>query len=212
VASHQLRAVKLAAFSYLCTLQLKMDEHKLIEGIIQGDDHAFRELVSRYQDKVYNTLLSFIHDPEDSLDLSQDVFVEVYQSIGHFRKESSLSTWIYRIAVNKALNHSNKKKKYNFIGHIKNFMGSDHADVQEKPSGEKHPHDSLENKELSLQLQHAIDSLPKNQRIAFILCELDDLPYKEISSVMDISMSSVESLIFRARKSLQQKLLEYFQK
>jgi RNA polymerase sigma factor (sigma-70 family) len=189
-----------------------MNEHNLINGILYGDNNAFRELVSLYQDKVYNTIINFVHDEEDALDLSQDVFIEIHQSIRHFRKDSSLSTWIYRIAVNKALNHLDKKERRGFIGRIQNIFGPDKAvSVKEPADGEKHPHDKLENKELSLQLQHAIDSLPKNQRIAFVLHKLDDLPYKEIAGIMDISLSSVESLIFRARKSLQDKLLDYFQ-
>jgi RNA polymerase sigma-70 factor (family 1) len=189
-----------------------MDEHKLIEGLLQGDNNAFRELVSLYQDHVYNTIICLVRDKEEALDLSQDVFVEIYQSIPRFRKESSLQTWIYRIAVNKALNYLNKKEKGNFISRIQSiFSPGQEGRINEIKDEEKHPHDKLENEELSRQLQQAVDSLPKNQRIAFILHKMEDLPYKEIARIMDISLSSVESLIFRARKGLQDRLLEHFQ-
>jgi RNA polymerase sigma-70 factor (family 1) len=202
----------LGFFRTFAAFKFKMDEHKLIDGILDGDNNAFRELVSLYQDKVYNTIINFVRNEDDALDLSQDVFIEIHQSIRHFRKDSSLATWIYRIAVNKALNHLSKKEKGNFIHQIQNIFDAGRTIPAKEPSdGEKHPHDKLENKELSKKLQQAIDSLPKNQRIAFVLHKLEDLPYKEIARIMDISLSSVESLIFRARKSLQDKLLDYFQ-
>jgi RNA polymerase sigma-70 factor, ECF subfamily len=188
-----------------------MDEQTLIQGLLKGDNHAFRELVALYQDRVYHTVFSFIQHEEDSLDLSQDVFIEIFQSVKHFRKESSLSTWIYRIAVNKALNHIRRKNKSSFIGSMQGIFSTQKENIKPEPAdGMKHPHETLENKELAIQLKRAVASLPKNQRIAFVLHKYEDLPYKEISKIMDISLSSVESLIFRARKGLQEKLLDYY--
>lgn len=188
-----------------------MDEHSLIQGILKGDNNSFRELVSLYQDKVYHTVYSFVRNEEDALDLSQDVFIEIHQSIHKFRKESILSTWIYRISVNKALNHLKRSRSGSFISSMQNiFHPANDENIKEPSDYIEHPYEKMENKELAKLLQVAIDSLPKNQRIAFVLHKFEGLQYKEIAGIMDVSLSSVESLVHRARISLQKKLFNYY--
>jgi RNA polymerase sigma factor (sigma-70 family) len=188
-----------------------MDEKTLIEEIRKGDKQAFRELVDSYQDKVYNTIYGFVRNSDDSLDLCQDVFVEVFRSFHSFRGDCGLSTWIYRIAVNKAINYTRKKKSSSFLfssgsSSVKNTV-ENHTELADSGS---HPSEILENRELGDQLQKALSTLPDNQRIAFLLHKTEDLTYAEIAGIMKISLSSVESLIHRARKNLQKKLLKYW--
>lgn len=185
-----------------------MDEQTLLENIRQGDKNAFKHLVDEYQHKVYNTIYGFVHEPEDALDLSQDVFVELYQALPAFRGECGLSTWIYRISVNKALNHLRKRKHTPFSFLFSGNTSNDNKRKLPDPADTaKNPADRLENLELKQQLQSAIDALPDKQRTAFILDKFEDLSYKEIAVVMETSLASVESLLHRAKLNLQKTLL-----
>lgn len=187
-----------------------MNEDQLIQGLIEQDEHAFRHLVELYKDKVFNTCLSFTHNREDAEEAAQDVFISVYHSIAAFQRKSSLSTWIYRITVNKSLEHIRKRKRKSQLGFIKLLTGR----KEELPgtAGESfdHPGVQLENMERTKILYGAIGGLPENQRVAFTLHEFEGLSYKDISGVMEVSVPAVESLIFRAKKNLREKLHDYY--
>lgn len=185
-----------------------MDEKELIEEIRKGSQESFRQIYDLYQHKVYNTAFGFVHITEDAQDITQEVFVELYHSLHKFRGESSLGTWIYRVTVNKSLNHLRKKKnKSIFFRPARQSENDQPIMISEPADQQQNPSDALENRELQRQLQQAIDGLPEKQRVAFILDKFEDLPYKEIARVMETSLSSVESLLFRAKLNLQKKLL-----
>lgn len=177
-----------------------MSEQELILGVRQKNETAFREVVERYRSGILNTCYAMVHDTDDAEDIAQEVFIELHRSAGGFRGDSRLSTWLYRIAVNKSLNHLSKNKR-------KKFITNGTEEFNNIPCSETHPAEQKENRKI---LHTAIDSLPKNQKIAFTLHKYDDLSYKEIADIMDISLSSVESLIFRAKKNLQHKLEKYY--
>ncbi|MBC8146404.1 MAG: RNA polymerase sigma factor [Bacteroidetes bacterium] len=188
-----------------------MDENIIIKKIIEGNQQAFREFVESYQNKVISTCNSFVHNIEDAEDIAQDVFVEVYQSIKKFRSDSKISTWLYRISVNKSLNHLRKNKKNTLIKSLDSFFGNDkNESLEVEDSTSTQADQNIENRERIEILHKAIASLAKNQRIAFNLNKYDDLTYKEIAEVMNISLSSVESLMHRAKMNLQKKLINYY--
>lgn len=186
-----------------------MIQNSLIENITKGDENAFRELIDLYKNKVYNTIYQFTQNHDDTQDISQDVFMEIFLSANKFRNESSVATWIYRIAVNKAINYIKKNKYHRLTLKLKNVFFTTHKDESfpEPYDTSILPDAKLENNELALLLQNAINTLPENQKTAFILHKSEDLSYKEISEIMKISLASVESLMHRARKNLQKKLL-----
>jgi len=181
----------------------------LIDKILAGEQLAFKELVEKYQTMVINTCKGFLHDKADAEDISQEVFIEVFSSLGHFRKEAKLSTWMYRIAVNKSLNFLRSKKRRQWIQSFEDALGWSRSD-QREPSETIHPGVEMESKEEAMLLHNTINSLSENQRIAFTLNKYEDLSYSEIAEVMDVSVSSVESLIHRSKINLQQKLLNYY--
>lgn len=185
-----------------------MDDRALINGIIAGDEASFRLLVEQYRDKVYSTCYGFVLNREDARDLAQEVFIEVLASISRFRREAKLATWIYRIAVNKSLNFLRVKKRSSFIQSLDAKMPTGAESNNYPDTGEP----DFDTREMAAILETAIASLPENQRIAFTLNKYDELPYREIAEIMDISLSSVESLIHRAKLRLQQQLSGYFQK
>lgn len=185
-----------------------LNDWNLIERLKQGDDSAFREVVESSQGLVYNTALGIVQSPEDAEDVAQEVFIQMYESIHDFKGESKLTTWLYRIAVSKSMDHLRKKKRKKRFAFIQSLFGANEELVHDPPDF-VHPGVSLDNKEKATQLFKAIEQLPEKQKIAFTLNRLEGLSYQEISDIMKLSIASVESLLHRARKNLK-KTLETF--
>ena len=187
-----------------------MDESQLISSLQQHSESAFRELVSAFQDRVYNTCLGLLQNDEDAEECAQDVFIEVHRSIHKFRGDAKLSTWIYRIATTKALELIRKQKRQKRFAFLRSLTTKEGDDLP--VASFDHPGVTLENKENAQALFKAIEKLPDSQRVAFTLHKVEGLPYQEICEIMDTSLGSVESLIFRARKNLQKILRSYYEK
>ncbi|MEO6302159.1 MAG: sigma-70 family RNA polymerase sigma factor, partial [Bacteroidia bacterium] len=161
---------------------------------------------------VYNLCLKYLQNIEDAEDVTQEVFVTVHNSLHQFKGESKLSTWIYRIAVTRSLEFiraKNRKKRFAFF---QNIFSNEKGEIRTEAIHFYHPGTQLENKERATILFAAIDQLPENQKTAFILSKLEDLSYLEIAEVMKVSVSSVESLLFRAKQNLQKLLGDYYEK
>lgn len=190
-----------------------MNEAGIINKLKQGNESAFKELVENYRDMVVNTCFGLLHNREDAEDVAQDVFIEVFRSVENFRADSKISTWLYRIAVNRSLNFIRDNKKRKWFQSFDDVMESKKEILNELIyQSADDPGSELENSQRALLLHEAIDSLPENQRVAFTLNKYEDLAYKEISEVMNLSVSSVESLIHRAKKNLQKKLHHCYKK
>ena len=188
-----------------------MNENELITLLKKKDREAFKEIVERWQNMVYNTAIGLLQNAEDAEDTAQEVFMQVYESISSFKGESKFSTWIYRITVSKSLDHLRKKKRKKRFAFIQRLYGKDEGLMIDPPDF-FHPGVKIENKENAAILFKAIDQLPSNQKIAFILNKIENLSYKEISEVMKSSESSVDSLLQRAKKNLQKNLKDYYNK
>jgi len=186
-----------------------LNEEFLIQELKKGKESAFKSIVDAYQDMVYNTCLGIAKNEEDAEDLSQEVFVQVYQSIGSFKGESKLSTWIYRIAITKSLDHERKKKRKKRFAFVRSIFGDDSQVVVHVPDFH-HPGVQLDQKENAAVLFKAIDKLPENQKIAFLLNKVEGLNYQEVSEVMEVSVSAIESLLHRAKGNLKKILKEDF--
>ena len=187
-----------------------MDESELINEVKAGKATAFKTLVEQYQDRVINTCYGFVRDKEDARDVAQDVFIEIYQSLENFREEAKLSTWIYRISVTKSLDFLRRKNRKKRMGKFKRLFNIDDvAERLEQPSG-SNPDKNVEKMERDRILQQAIDRLPENQKIAVTLSKYEGFSNKEISGIMNTSVSSVESLIHRAKVNLKKKLYRYY--
>ncbi len=184
---------------------------ELIEEIKRGDEEAFRKLIADYQDMVINTCYGLVQNKADAEDIAQDVFVKVYQSIHHFRGESKLSTWIYRIAVNQSLNAIRKNRFKNWWIKLEEAFSDPSTGRERQETGPYFmPHKKMETDEGLRIIRKAILNLPKNQRIALTLHKYEERSYSEIAGIMQTSLSSVESLIFRAKRNLRKKLVHYY--
>ncbi len=171
----------------------RMDDRALINRLKQGDEEAFREVVRRHQGLVLNCAYKFLRNTESAEDLTQEVFVEVFESIGSFRAEAQLSTWIYRITVTKALNRIKGLRRKRRFAALLSLSGDLDQSLQlQDPSL---PDMVLEHRERAGILTRALEKLPANQRIAFTLSKVEGMSYEQIAKVMDTSLPSVESLI-----------------
>lgn len=172
-------------------------ETELIKQISQGDKIAFKELYALYSNKVYASALHYLQNIPDAEEVTQDVFLSIFNNASSFKGNSSVNTWIYRIAVNKSLNFlkSRKRRTFVFFEEYKN----------EIPDFE-HPGIIQENKENAKLMYKAINSLPDAQKTAFILGFIEEKPRQEIADIMETSLKAVESLLQRAKANLKTKL------
>jgi RNA polymerase sigma-70 factor (ECF subfamily) len=179
-----------------------LEQDKLIENLKRGDPKALESLFSIYKDKVFNTALSYLQNTQDAEELTQDVFIEVFNSAGKFKGDSAISTWIYRITVNKSLDKIKYQKRRKRFAVITSIFSPDSAELAIDTPDFIHPGIEIELKERSQLLFKALNDLPENQKTAFILSKIELLSQKEISEIMKTTVSSVESLIFRAKQNL----------
>jgi RNA polymerase sigma-70 factor, ECF subfamily len=186
----------------------------LVKEFIAGNDAAFTQLVTRYKDSITNYLNMMVGNYDVAADLSQETFLRVYQNISRYSNLYKFSTWIYRIATNLAIDELRYRKRRGQVFY-KNVWGkSPKTDKSEDLEFELRdvrsgPRDEVLRKESSKVLEDAIQSLPKKYRIAFVMKEVQELPYEEIAKALDTSPGTIKSRLHRARELLQRKLEHY---
>ena len=188
-----------------------MEEQDFINDLRAGKQFAYGKLLDLFQQKVFATCISFVPNKEDAEDIAQDVFVEVFNSINKFKGNSKLSTWIYRITTNKCLEFIRKKNTKKRFAFLQSIMGNEIPMDKTKYFTEmNHPGVLLENKQKSETLFKAINQLPDAQRVVFTLSKIDGLSNQEVCDITEKSLSSVESLLFRAKKNWQDVLGDFY--
>jgi len=189
---------------------LSLDEAALIDRFLCGDETAFDQIVERYQDLVFN-LSARLLGPDEAHDLSQEVFLQVYQKLGSFRREASLRTWIYRVVLNRAKNRQRWWRRREREMTAMNVEDAEREGAMELSSVIRLgltplPDRILERKELGEILQEAVATLPFEQRTVILLKELEGLSYEEISRTLNLAIGTVKSRLARARKALRERL------
>jgi len=176
----------------------------LIDRLVRRDERAFTALVKAYERRVFALVLRMIGNPAEAEDLAQEVFVQVFKAIGSFRRESKLSTWIYRIAINLCKNRS----KYLRVRHTSEQDPLD-AQPERAPSEGSRPHSDIarpdemaSGKQVERIVQHAITQLEPSFRECLILRDVEDLSYEEIGEITGLPAGTVKSRIHRARAQL----------
>lgn len=175
--------------------------------MIDNQNH-FEKIYREFHLLVFNVALNYLQNTEDAEEVTQDVFVKISNSLNNFNQKSSHKTWIYRITINQCLDflkQKNSQKRFFIFG-----KKSQNEQEYLNTSTFEHPGILLENQEDAALLFEVFNTLTENQKTAFLLSKLDGLSNPEIAEIMQLSISSVESLIFRAKASLQQKLAEKF--
>ncbi|MBX2797428.1 MAG: sigma-70 family RNA polymerase sigma factor [Myxococcales bacterium] len=182
------------------------EDVEMLRAVLQGDGTAYRGLVEKYQNRVYSMVYGMLRNREDARDVTQEAFVKAYRNLESFRLEASFYTWLYRIAMNLAIDLTRKRKRRENAGFDEEIATRDEdggiAEVHQSDS----PSRALERKQLFQQIMTAMEGLPDDQRQVILLREMEGLSYKEIAEVMEIPEGTVMSRLFYARKKLQKLL------
>lgn len=171
-----------------------------------------RILIDKYQDLVVNTCYRVLHSREDAEDMAQEVFLKAYRSLASLRHIECLSFWLYRISLHKSINHYHQNRFIRNILRLETASPpSDYEQLlQRSAKNESHVETDDESEKLEI-IWHFIDQLPTRQRKAFILHHYEGISYNDIAQILNISLASVESLIFRAKATLKGKCMAYYE-
>jgi len=186
-----------------------VDDRRLVRAAQRGDQSAFRQLVERYQRRVYQLALGMMKDSDEAMDISQETFVRVHRYLPSFKGDSSFFTWTYRIAMNLCLDAQRRRGR----GERIDVSEGDEAEIEaamDPPSAAlAGPQSAALNAELKDKIEDALAALSENHRAILLLREVDGLSYEELAKVLGIRKGTVMSRLFHARLKMQRKLREY---
>jgi RNA polymerase sigma-70 factor, ECF subfamily len=180
-----------------------LDDERLLEGLRASSDAAYEELLARFQQPVYNIVYRMLNDPNDTNDVVQEVFFKVFRRVRSFRGDSTLKTWIYRIAVNEACN----RRRY-FQRHLRLEVEMDRESengwtLQETiATDDRSPYEQMLNHERHELLEQALAGINPVYRAALVLREIEELSYEEIADILQVALGTVKSRILRGREAL----------
>ena len=187
---------------------LLAEDSELIEGLRDGREEAYECLIMRYQQPIFNLVYRLVEDPGDTSDIVQEVFIKIFRHVGSFRGQSSLKTWLYRIAVNEAHNH----RRW-FSRHGKREIGLEQDDgcgarsyQDTLPDPRKSPFDITLQGETFALIEAALSRVKPVFRQAVVLRDIEDLAYDQISEILGVSLGTVKSRILRGREALRREL------
>lgn len=183
----------------------KRVDQALVERVQRGDRGAFDVLVRKYQHKILNLIIRYVHDPSEAQDVAQEAFIKAYRALGNFRGDSAFYTWLYRIAINTAKNF--------LVAQGRRPPGSDidaqdaeQYDVDSRLKERDTPEHELLKNELERTVFDAIGDLPEDLRTAITLREMEGMSYEDIATAMDCPIGTVRSRIFRAREAIDERI------
>ena len=183
----------------------RRQDEELVSRLRAGEEAAYEALLERFQQPVYNLAFRLLNDPGDAGDVVQEVFLKVFRNVGHFRRQSSLRTWIYRITVNEAHN----QRRW-FFRHRSREVGledeRDAARNREVPDSERSPFDYAFDRERHVLIEKALARINPLFREVVVLRDVEELSYEEIADVLEISLGTVKSRIMRGREALREEL------
>lgn len=180
------------------------DDRRLVHETLQGSQTAFQTLIERYQVRIFRLLHRFVREPHETEDLAQDVFLKVFKRLHTFQFESAFYTWLYRIAINTAMDHVQRKRR-------SPVQAVEDVTVFEKGSNESaSPDQNMVRHEMGKAAREVLARMPEKYRVILELREYEEMSYDEIAKVMDCAMGTVESRLFRAREKFREILIELY--
>ncbi|MDP9172120.1 MAG: sigma-70 family RNA polymerase sigma factor [Acidobacteriota bacterium] len=187
--------------------QATLDDQRLLSALQAGEESAYEQLITRFQKPVYNLAWRLLNDPSDASDVVQEVFLKVFRSVDRFRGDSTLRTWVYRIAVNE----SHNRRRWLFRHHRgETSLEDDYEDsgTREKPLADRGetPFDFTMNREAQFLLEEALAAMNPVFRSSLVLREIEDMSYEEIAEILEVSIGTVKSRIMRGREALRRYL------
>jgi RNA polymerase sigma-70 factor, ECF subfamily len=196
-------------FEHLATLSAHSEDRVLAGKLCAGDEAAYETLIHRFEQPVFSLVVRLLDHPADADDVVQDVFLKVFRNIASFRGESSLKTWVYRIAVNEARNHQRWSSR-----HCRQEValgadpGEPHGPEDWLPDPGQSPFEVTLDHERHVLVEEALARVNPNFRAALVLREIEGFSYEEIAEILQISLGTVKSRILRGRDALRKQLME----
>ena len=178
------------------------DDDRLIRQALAGHSESFGQLVLKYQDRLFNTVVHVVGHVEDAHDIVQEALVQAYLKLETFRCESAFFTWLYRIAFNAAMGHQRRRRPAVSVEHLRQSSRLDPPDTDDNPA------ESLERKERCDQVRQAIARLTEEHRAVVVLREIDGCCYETIAEILSVPVGTVRSRLHRARRLLKEKLAD----
>jgi len=178
----------------------------LMRRIAEGDERAFRDLVERHQNAVVGTVARMLGDPTEAEDIAQLAFLRIWKHAKRWRPDAKFTTYLFTITRNLVFNESRRRSRRK---EVSTEEREEDSGFQMASETRHEPQEETMKLEMHQQIDRAIATLPEAQRTAVILYSYESLPYEEIASVLNTSVSSVKSLLFRARTTLREKLASY---
>ena len=206
------KSLEISGKMYVNKPEVMHSDEELVERFVGGETDSFPVLVERYKKRVYGIVYGIMGSRDEAEDLSQGVFIKVYENLRHFKRKSKFYTWLYRITVNACLSAQRKKgQSSRIISMSKLSRVSGNPEEVELADETFSPQKVSKDRELASKIKLAIDSLPGILKITFVLREFEDLSYRELAGVFRCSMGTVKSRLSRARESLRQTLTPYLE-
>ncbi len=179
-----------------------VDRAVLVERFKSGEFDAFDEIVDRYRGRVYNIAYRFTHNCEDALDVSQEVFIKVFKSLGRLKDSSAFDAWLRRVTVNACMDHLRRRPNEQMLESSAYFD-------QEYVTGSGRTDGPVEDSELRRVISRAVEQLPRRQKRVFILRHYEGLALKEIAEALNCSLGTVKAHLFRATRRMRKLLTPY---
>lgn len=179
-----------------------MNDHQLIDQALAGDSAAFGELVRKYQDRLYHTLMHVLGSADDALDAVQDAFVQAFVKLETFSRSAAFYTWLYRIALNTAASHRRRRHRSVSLDYLRETTAHEPCDNGAAPDGRLHQQERVD------QVQSALAALSEEHRVVLVLREMDGCDYETMAQVLELPIGTVRSRLHRARLQLRELLKE----
>jgi len=184
-------------------------DEELVEAVLAGDISFFDELVTRYKGKLYSVIYNMTSNHEDTNDLLMEAFDKAFRSLSQYRKNASFYTWIYRIALNRSINHLNKNKKRRYDLSLNDLDSDESVEKELQDSGVVSGDKQSELSELQKKLNESLQKLSEEHRAAVVLYDIDGMSHADIAKTMNCSEGTVRSRLHYAHKHLQKMLGHY---
>lgn len=184
-----------------------MRDEELIENILSGKTQLYEEIIKRYQNKVYSTVFSYTRDYEEAKDLTQEIFIKIYNNLPNFKNKSQFSTYLYRVAVNRCIDWTRKKRLKTVSAML--FQEDDEIEIYEYIADLScNPEEILLKEENGNIIREEINNLPEIYRTVMIMFYFQDFSPQEIADILEIPRKTVDTRLYRARNMLRAKFTQ----
>lgn len=183
----------------------RAEDSRYIKAALKGEQTAYRSIMKKYHDQVFNLLYRMVHEKDEVEDLTQEAFIKAFQSLKNFNEEFAFSTWLYKIATNNCIDYIRKKKLATF-SIDKPIESKDSEYTFEIPDSTYEPDKTMIARQRSKVLEDAINALPEKYRMVILMRHTEDKDYQEIADELKLPLGTVKAHIFRAREILYKRL------